>query len=326
MRLADYQAEPTVLHETTLVCEETETWNSKDTLAERPKQGRRFRRSTRSERTVRIKKHTDGFACLLTVAAKILDNGPRSCVSAALRRCVSLSASLATRVSRRLEDLRGPFISAAALGPRSGSRILSTAGRKIRYRFPSSKLSTRHVWEVTRGRHTAYESRGGSPASYGGNFGAQPCVRCARVVRDLPTYLSACLLACLPACPPARLSIYLRVCTHRTPCAVVLKARGHSRTISQAPNRFRAHRRLTGLTLFSRPTVRSERAISWYRAFKSEMAYLLLDQSASSSGSSLLIQPCTNPIDESKVVQLVERAEGGPSPVSYEQMARDEKS
>lgn len=31
----------------------------------------------------------------------------------------------------------------------SGSRILSTAGRKIRYRFPSSKLSTRHVWEVT---------------------------------------------------------------------------------------------------------------------------------------------------------------------------------
>lgn len=30
-----------------------------------------------------------------------------------------------------------------------GSRILSTVGRKIRYRFPSSKLSTRHVWEVT---------------------------------------------------------------------------------------------------------------------------------------------------------------------------------
>lgn len=40
-----------------------------------------------------------------------------------------------------------------------GSRILSTAGRKIRYRFPSSKLSTRHVWEVTRGtRHTVYEN------------------------------------------------------------------------------------------------------------------------------------------------------------------------
>lgn len=52
----------------------------------------------------------------------------------------------AARRASDWKDLRGPFISAALEA--GGSRILSTAGRKIRYRFPSSKLSTRHVWEV----------------------------------------------------------------------------------------------------------------------------------------------------------------------------------
>lgn len=74
-------------------------------------------------------------------------------IGAAARRCPSASD---------WKDLRGPFISAALEA--GGSRILSTAGRKIRYRFPSSKLSTRHVWEVTRGTPYGIRERGGSPA------------------------------------------------------------------------------------------------------------------------------------------------------------------
>lgn len=44
-----------------------------------------------------------------------------------------------------------------------GSRISSTVGRKIRYRFPSSKLSTRYVWEGR--QETPYGQRGTQPAS-----------------------------------------------------------------------------------------------------------------------------------------------------------------
>lgn len=85
------------------------------------------------------------------------------------------------RVREKREDLRGPFISGSRAG---GSRILSTAGRKIRYRFPSSKLSTRHVWEATQNaiRHTRT-----APASYVRNFG-RSLVCTARVILTTRTH------------------------------------------------------------------------------------------------------------------------------------------
>lgn len=67
-----------------------------------------------------------------------------------------------------------------------GSRISSTVGRKIRYRFPSSKLSTRYVWEGR--QETPYGQRGTQPASLayvsyvGWKLWAQPCLnRLARL-------------------------------------------------------------------------------------------------------------------------------------------------
>lgn len=75
----------------------------------------------------------------------------------------------------RKEDLQGPFVSGSRP---AGSRILSTAGRKIRYRFPSSKLSTRHVWVATQNaiRHTRT-----ALASYVRNFG-RSLVCAARII------------------------------------------------------------------------------------------------------------------------------------------------
>lgn len=74
-----------------------------------------------------------------------------------------------------------------------GSRISSTVGRKIRYRFPSSKLSTRYVWEGR--QETPYGQRGTQPASLayvsyvGWKLWAQPCLN--RLARSYDTYARA---------------------------------------------------------------------------------------------------------------------------------------
>lgn len=90
------------------------------------------------------------------------------------------------------EDLHRLFISGKG---GEGSRISSTVGRKIRYRFPSSKLSTRYVWEGRQG--TPYGIRGTRPASLvhvpsyvGGNFG-RSLASCARTTRCSTTRMHA---------------------------------------------------------------------------------------------------------------------------------------
>lgn len=121
------------------------------------------------------------------------------------------------------KDLRGPFISAALEA--GGSRILSTAGRKIRYRFPSSKLSTRHVWEVT--RRTPYgirERRRISAVLRRKLRGPALCAIRVRVTHALPTW------------------------TYHSPCATGLKARERFRrcaSLSPSWTRFLANIRFT---------------------------------------------------------------------------------
>lgn len=90
------------------------------------------------------------------------------------------------------EDLHRLFISGKG---GEGSRISSTVGHKIRYRFPSSKLSTRYVWEGRQG--TPYGIRGTRPASLvhvpsyvGGNFG-RSLASCARTTRCSTTRMHA---------------------------------------------------------------------------------------------------------------------------------------